>query len=296
MSVSGFNKVAILGGGLLGGSLALALCRETGSSVSLWARRKATVEEAKAAGVAEATDDLSEALDGADLVILAVPVGAMEDLLRRSLECGLVEGVLISDVGSVKGPVHQALSPLLEGRKASFIGSHPMAGSERQGMSAGRSDLFDGAACLLTDDGGVGGDLAVKLAGFWGELGCVVHWMDSASHDALVGKVSHFPHVMAVATARVALGKPEDAGLGGGGLRDTTRVAGGDADMWSEILMENRQAVSESVKAAMDELSEMLAFLETGDHEASRKWLEEARQLRGVASKIIREKGMEGHE
>ena len=270
-----FEKVAILGGGLLGGSLALALRDRTG--VALWGRRAETVDEARARGVDGATNDLDEAVDGADLVVLSVPVGAMPDLVERSLEAGLRADALVTDVGSVKRAVHGSLGPMLKEAGVAFIGGHPMAGSEERGMAAAREDLFSGSACLLTDDEAVGDPLAGKLERFWAGLGCRVSWTDAAAHDELVARISHFPHAMAAATALVGLTEPDAARFGGGGLRDTTRVASGDPAMWAEIFMENREALAGAVAGALGELGEMLAMLRGGDHEAVRAWLERAR-------------------
>jgi prephenate dehydrogenase len=142
-----FKKVAILGGGLLGGSLALAL---SGRAVSLWSRRLETTALARQAGISGATSDLSEALSGADLVVLAVPVGAMPELVSQALAAGLPASALVTDVGSVKGIVHATLPPLLAAHGIAFIGSHPMAGSERGGIEAAHATLFENAACLMT--------------------------------------------------------------------------------------------------------------------------------------------------
>lgn len=279
-----FEKVAVLGGGLLGGSLALALRRSfPGQPVALWARRRETVDEARARGIGSATGDLAEAVAGADLVVLATPVGGMAGLLGAAQAAGMSRRTLVTDVGSVKAAPHRVLGPMVAAGGGCFIGSHPMAGSEQGGMGAARADLFDGAACLLTDDEAVGEPLAGRLERFWRSLGCRVTWMAAAEHDALVGRISHFPHLIAAAAAKVALERGGDARFGGGGLRDTTRVAGGNPEMWAEIVTENREALRGVVRRGIDELSEMLAMLEAGDQEAVRRWLERAKQLRDAA-------------
>lgn len=279
-----FEKVAVLGGGLLGGSLALALRRSfPGLPVVLWARRQETVAEARARGIDSATNDLAEAVVGADLVVLSTPVGAMAGLLAAAQRAGMSPRALITDVGSVKAAPHRALAPLVAAGGGYFIGSHPMAGSEQGGIGAATAGLFEGAACLLTDDEAVGDPLAGRLERFWQGLGCRVTWMGASEHDALVGRISHFPHLIAAAAAKVALEHTADARFGGGGLRDTTRVAGGNPEMWAEIVTENREALRGVVQQGIDELSEMLAMLEAGDQEAVRRWLETAKQLRDAA-------------
>lgn len=272
-----FHKVAVLGGGLLGGSLALRLQGEI--EVSLWARRDESVSEAKSMGLESATSDLRHALQGADLVVLSVPVGVMPGLLEAALKAGLSHDAVVTDVGSVKAGVHRSLESLCSEHRIKFIGGHPMAGSESKGIRAARKDLFQGSACLLTDGFNVGEPFCGLLEAFWSSIGCRVSWMDAKAHDELVARISHFPHVMAAATALVSYKSPEDACFGGGGLRDTTRVAGGDPSMWTEILLENAGAVSESIRAARESLGEMLAMMEKGDHEALLQWLTQARNM-----------------
>ncbi|RYD41007.1 MAG: prephenate dehydrogenase/arogenate dehydrogenase family protein, partial [Verrucomicrobiaceae bacterium] len=227
--------------------------------------------------------DMAEAVEGADLVVLSTPVGAMATVLLAAQTAGLSREALITDVGSVKAAPHRLLQPLLERTGAKFIGSHPMAGSEQTGIGAADVELFEGAACLLTDDSRVGNPWAGKLERFWEALGCRVSWLDASGHDALVARISHFPHLMAAAAAKVALENPADGNFGGGGLRDTTRVAGGDPAMWAEIVMENRDALRDVLGNGIREMSEMLAMLEAGDHEALRRWLEDAKIARDAS-------------
>lgn len=284
-----FEKVAILGGGLLGGSLALALRRDfPAARVSLWARRSDTVAGARARGIEGATSDLSEAVKDAELVVLSTPVGAMATVLLAAQGAGLSPGALVTDVGSVKAAPHRTLRPLLARTGGSFIGSHPMAGSEENGIAAASAGLFEGAACLMTDDEAVGEPLTGRLERFWQAVGCRVTWMGAAAHDALVARISHFPHMMAAAAAKVALEDPADAWFGGGGLRDTTRVAGGNPVMWAEIAAENRDALSAVVRRGIAEMSEMLAMLEAGDQEALRDWLEDAKARRDASRPAFR--------
>lgn len=280
------EKIAVLGGGLLGGSLALRLAGR--KSCSLWARRRAAVVEAQALGITNATADLAEAVSGVDLVVMSVPVGAMPGLLGQAVQAGLPQTALVTDVGSVKCAVHRSVGPMIEEAGLRFIGGHPMAGSESRGVRAARADLFEGAACLLTDEDDVGEPWTNALEEFWSDVGCRVRWMGASAHDSLVARISHFPHVMAAVTASIALKEPQEARYGGGGLRDTTRVAGGDPSMWAEILLENRDAVAASVRASRESLGDVLAMLESDDHEAVRSWLADAQSLHqaGQAAKV----------
>ena len=281
------ERVAIIGGGLLGGSLALRLAGEC--EVRLWVRRPESVALARSLGVETATCEMTDALRGADLAILCVPVGAMGGLARNMIEAGLPKSCLVTDVGSVKAVVHRQLAEIFEPAGIQFIGSHPMAGGEVQGMEAARHDLFQDAMCLLTNDAEVDDAGTGKLENFWRSLGCRTEWMSAGNHDRLVARISHLPHVMAAATVRAALGSPTDARYGGGGLRDTTRVAGGNPVMWAEILLENRQAVRESISEAREFLGEILASLDREDHEATLRWLSEASERHSLGKAVIQD-------
>lgn len=274
-----FQKIGILGGGLLGGSVALAL-REK-ADVRLWFRKPEAIASAREMGFACATDNLADAVSEANLLILAVPVGAMPALLSAAVAAGLPKTCLVTDVGSVKVAPHRDLAPILADSGNPFIGSHPMAGSERNGLAAARADLFQNAACLLTHDSVTSSDLCEKLEDFWISLGCRTKWLGAAEHDRLVARISHLPHVTAAATAYGALSADTSSGyLSGGGLRDTTRVAGGNPEMWAEILRENRGEVARTVRETIAKLDEFLVALDHANQEELRRLLTEAKSLR----------------
>jgi prephenate dehydrogenase len=276
-----FSNIAILGGGLLGGSLALALgALIAPPRVRLWARRSATLEEAQSRGITGATGSLAEAVADAELLVLAVPVGGMPDLLAAALAAGLPDHCLVTDVGSVKQLPHQLLAPLLAARGISFIGSHPMAGSEQFGIAAANPRLFEGAACLLTNDAKVPPPLTDRLEAFWQQVGCETTWLGAAAHDALVARISHLPHILAASGARVCLADPDLGRFSGGGLRDTTRVAAGNPEMWTEILLENRAAIIGPLRESIADLSEFLDLLESAAHDPAHVWLATAKQRR----------------
>ncbi len=276
-----FSHITILGGGLLGGSLALALAElENPPQVRLWARKQETVAAARELGIGGVTCDLADAVKDAKLVILAVPVGSMAALVSDCVKAGLTDGCLITDVGSVKRVPHQRIYPLLDGVPVHFIGSHPMAGSERNGLTAATATLFQNAACLLTNDSRAPAELVAVLERFWKNIGCRTSWMSAAIHDELVARISHLPHVIAASAARVCLKDPSEGRYGGGGLRDTTRVASGNPEMWAEIVIENREALVGLLKESITDLSEILASLEAGDQENARQWLSVAKQRR----------------
>jgi prephenate dehydrogenase len=280
---SEFPNISILGGGLLGGSLALALGESLPAArVRLWARKRETVETALRLGIAGANGDLADAVDAAELVILAVPVGSMPMLVSQALDAGLPDGCIITDVGSVKRAPHLSIPPLIEGRGIEFIGSHPMAGSERNGLEAATADLFRNAACLLTNDHNAAAPRTAVVESLWQAVGCRTAWMSASIHDELVARISHLPHVLAASGARICIKDASEGRFGGGGLRDTTRVASGNPEMWAEILTENREALLGPIRETLADLAGILAILEAGDQEATRQWLAAAKHQRDL--------------
>ena len=266
-----FSRITILGPGLLGGSLGLAAC-QAGYEVVLWGRRSERVEAARQLGL-EATTDLVEAVTGADLIMLATPVGVMGPLTER-FKSHLKPGALVTDVGSVKGLPHA----MAEEHGLPFIGSHPMAGSEQAGIEASRMDLFHGAACALTNEQARPADEVESLERFWKDLGCQVSSWTASEHDRAVARISHMPHAMAVATAAAGLRFAGDASLAAGGFRDTTRVASGDPAMWAEIMEENREALMTALRDAQTEIGEMLDHLAKSDQKGLQDYLAEVKR------------------
>ncbi len=244
----------------------------------LWGRREESLIGAKEALPENClTTDLARISAEADLIILATPVGSMSHLVELMLESGLRPGAVISDVGSVKSMVHREIEPLLAGTGVEFVGSHPMAGSEKAGFSAARADLFEGAACVITGESSA----QSAVLDFWTSLGCNCYVMSPEEHDAAVARVSHLPHVMASCTALSALSPdPKSGAIAGGGLRDTTRVASGDAQLWAEILSENRDALRGPLQDSINHLREVLDILDANDQERLTQWLHEAKLLR----------------
>jgi prephenate dehydrogenase len=199
------GTVAILGPGLIGGSLALALAeRGLTKRLMIYARSPRALDEIRLAGVdAELTQNPSEAVSEADVVILCVPIEAMRGLV---VECrdALKPGALVTDVGSVKASVDRDLAPLLEDR-ALWIGSHPMAGSERGGFAAARADLFEGAMVILTPTKQTARDAKHRAEKFWTALGAQLAELSPAEHDQVVAAVSHIPHLLASALVNPAV-------------------------------------------------------------------------------------------
>lgn len=231
-----------------------------------------------------ATSRLDEAVAGADCVVLAMPTGSMASVVEGigAFEPQGGRKVLVTDVGSVKEPVVRQIGPLVRARGGDFVGSHPMAGSEKKGLAHAEADLFEGAPVILTPQPESGGDLE-RLTHFWERLGGAVTRLSPDRHDDLVAGISHLPHLVAAALIRSVLGEaPEAAALSGGGFRDTTRVAGGPEEMWADILHDNREAVSRVLSAHLDELQRWRDALDRLDRDRLRDLLYDARRLRGL--------------
>lgn len=276
------KSITIYGPGLLGGSLALAIReRIPGAELCIWARRESAFDGIRARGIeAHLTTDAVAAARGASLIILATPIAAMPELARQITKADLPPECLITDVGSVKGSVVRALEPILG---AKFVGSHPMAGSEKAGIDTARADLFVNAACLLTSTDKTWPDHLARLSRFWELLGCRVLLFSPDEHDRKVARISHLPHLMASVTALAALKDDREAiRCVANGFRDTTRVAAGDPDLWTGIVMDNRTALLGSMRQASETLRELLEIIEKADEEALRQFLAEAKSLRDL--------------
>lgn len=250
--------------------------------LSVWARSESAVDKVKAMQLADvASTDLRTAVQQADFIVLCVPVEHMTALAREILAAEPAKDCVITDVGSIKGSVVSALEDLFIKSPFHFIGSHPMAGSERAGIESARADLFQGAACLLTPTLFTDEIALHHVRAFWLLLGCRLLEMSPEDHDRKVARISHLPHVVAAAVTLAALrDEPDSAQCVGNGFRDSTRVAAGDADLWTGILLGNRSEVMASLQDTQGRLRELLAILENVDEKALRHYLGEAKLLR----------------
>ena len=256
------KTLAIIGPGLLGGSIALAARRAGGWRTALWARRAAAVAEIAALGIADAAStDLRAVVADADLVVLCVPIGAMPALAREIADA-ISDRTIVTDVGSVKASVVAELGAIFHGR-GRFVGSHPMAGSEQTGIGAARAELFDGAACIVTPDAATDAGALAEVRAFWQTLGARVLEVAPAAHDEIVALVSHLPHLLAATLVQTVLAENARAfEFCGPGFRDTTRVAAGPPAMWAEILRTNREAVRKSAEAMIEKLRGIITLLD----------------------------------
>lgn len=274
-------KVALIGIGLMGSSLGMALRKRGLARVSGYARREETRALALENGVCdEVFDTPAAAVKDADIVVLCVPVLAMAKLIDACAD-SFAEGCIVTDVGSTKQELCAEIGPRLASTKAVFLGSHPMAGSDETGLEAGREDLYEGAAVILTPDQSVRESDVEKLTEFWKSVGGLVSSMAPAEHDRIIARTSHLPHVVASILVTSVLGESEQAGeFCGAGFRDTTRIAGGSEDIWHDIVKSNSAAVLDELNKFAGILGDVKDLIETGDFEGVRKFLADARKLR----------------
>ena len=275
-----FKKVTIIGPGLIGASIGMALrTRKLAAQVVDVGRRKASLDNAlKVGALDKATLDLKEGVQKAELVVLATPISTIVEMVPRLPEM-LDAEALLTDVASAKVRVIEVVSSAMRFRPdVSYIPSHPMAGSEKSGALAASADLFVGAVCILTPLTNTFPESKGRIVQMWRELGARVVSMTPQAHDRLVARISHVPHL--AAAALLANLEESELPLCGGGLKDTTRIAGGDADLWLDICRENREEVRAALEAYIALLRKTADSLRTSDLGPLRDLLRNARNKR----------------
>jgi prephenate dehydrogenase len=279
-----WKKISIIGVGLLGGSIGLAAKRRRlASEVAGYVRREASIAECEKFGAVDyATTDLLAAISGADLVILCTPLAQMRSLVKQmipALKCGAI----VTDVGSVKAGVVREIENLIHKAGAHFIGSHPMAGAEKTGVSAARADLFECAMCLVTPTKKSNPSALRKVEQFWKALGGTTLRLAPELHDILVSRSSHLPHVAAAVLAGFVLNPShpkQQPALCANGFRDTTRIASGSPEMWRDIALANRKNLARELGVFVGELQKFQRALRKSDAKAITKLFETAKKRR----------------
>ena len=279
-----FQRVALIGLGLIGSSIARS-AREALPGVELRAYDSSADVRSRAERlelVDVLADDPAEAVAGADLVIFCVPVGAMAEA-ARSVAPHLAANAVVSDVGSSKGPVANALKGALPG--ALIIPAHPIAGTENSGPEAGFAGLFSNRWCILTPDQDADPDAVARLFAFWRKLGARVEVMDASRHDLVLAVTSHLPHLIAftiVGTAShlEAVTEGEVIKYSAGGFRDFTRIAASDPVMWRDIFLSNREAVLDVLGRFLGDLSQLEQAIRGGNGEELFDWFSRTRAIR----------------
>jgi prephenate dehydrogenase len=268
------DRLSIIGVGLLGGSIGLAL-RSVLSDCEIvgYGHRSETLQRAQQIGAIDrGTTDLRAAVEGSDLVVLCTPVGLFGEILR-GMGGGLKRGSWVTDVGSTKASVVRAAAENLpEG--VHFVGSHPMAGSEKRGVEFARADLFQNALCIMTPTERTDSGALEAVESFWRLLGMRTCRMSPEDHDRALAEVSHLPH--AVAAAMVGMQSAEALSLAGKGFLDTTRIAGGDGGLWRDIFLDNAANVRGALAELRGQLAAFERLLDPARGEELRQWLDAA--------------------
>lgn len=280
-----YNKVALIGLGLIASSIFWSSKRGgLATEVSGYARSQATRDTARRIGLCDTVcDSAIEAVKDADLVMLCVPVGAMGQVAQE-IAPYLKPGCTVSDVGSVKAAVVDAVAPHLPGG-VHFVPGHPLAGTEHSGPESGFATLFDNRWCLLVPPAGADPEAVAKLRRYWEGLGSNVDEMDPEHHDLVLAVTSHTPHLIAYTMVGVAddLGRVTDSEVikySAAGFRDFTRIAASDPTMWRDVFLNNKQATLEILGRFTEELFALQRAIRVGDGEELFDYFTRTRAIR----------------
>ncbi len=265
-----FEKIALVGIGLIGSSLSHVIRREgLASHIAVSSRSAETLQRAKELTLGDSYHaDAAEAVRDADLVVMSVPVGATGRVAAQIAE-NLKPGAILTDAGSTKGSVVRDVAPHVP-EAVHFIPGHPVAGTEQSGPDAGFASLFEGRWCILTPPAETGTDPVAMLTKFWEACGSKVETMDADHHDMVLAIVSHLPHIIAyniVGTADdlESVTKSEVIKYSASGFRDFTRLAASDPTMWRDVCLSNRDAILEMLSRFSEDLSALQRAIRWGD-------------------------------
>ena len=285
MSTPLFKTVAIVGIGLIGSSLAQIIAREKlAARTILFDADAGTRNTARQLKLGDrVTETLDEAVAGADLVILCVPVGAM-GAVAEELAGALKKGAIVTDTGSVKNSVLRDVAPHIPAG-VHFVPGHPIAGTEQSGPKAGFADLFAGKWCVLTPAEGTDASAVERLSNFWRAAGMDVEVMDAPHHDRVLAITSHVPHLIAYNIVGTAadleeVTRSEVVKFAAGGFRDSTRLAASDPTMWRDVFLNNREAVLEMLGRFVEDLTALQRAIRWGDADALFEAFERTRAIR----------------
>ena len=283
--MNNLRQVGVLGLGLLGGSISLAVLRcFSHTKVVGYAHRHSTRNKARRLAVAsEVADDIRQCVCDSDLVILASPLSTYEHIFVEIAD-SLPVGCIVTDVGSTKVRPHRWADKKLP-KNVHYVGSHPIAGSEQRGVEFARDDLFDRAMCVLTATEKTHRRALQILKKFWSELGCFVKVMKPAEHDRVFTNVSHLPHVLAAAL--VNANSSEDLKFAGKGFMDTSRVASGPANVWADVLLTNTKNAIKGIDRVIVELNKLKEAIKSENKAKIEKLLETARNKRTTMIKYM---------
>jgi len=273
-------KLAIIGLGLMGGSLGLA-AKACGMQVAAYARREESRQDARAMGIADYVFDCpADAVIDADLVVLCTPVLAMPELVRE-FRHNLKDNCIVTDVGSTKAFLAEEVGAALTDSSAQFIGSHPMAGSEKNGLEASVADLYQGARVIVAPGEGVDPKKTKRVVEFWKKVGADVSDMTPQAHDEIIARTSHLPHLVAASLVACIDRDGQDiVPFCGSGVRDATRIAEGSELIWHDIVKSNCDAILNELTEFGDMINALKAMIKQKDFDAVRSLLAKSREKR----------------
>ena len=263
------NKITIIGVGLIGGSLALALKeRNLAKVVFGYGRDQSRLEEAQKSNVIDAfSTNIKEAIDEANIIVIATPVGTFKDILGQ-IEPLISSNVIITDVGSTKSDIVNIVNDVLRDKSSYFIPAHPIAGKERSGFEVSDSKLYDGKKVIITPQETNSPESIDVIDQMWKNVGADVDFMSAESHDNLLGMTSHLPHMLAFSLVNYLVDQNPNASIyAGGGFKDFSRIASGDAVMWRDICLQNKNQIMNHLKGYQSTLDDLLEAINDEDSE-----------------------------
>lgn len=283
MTLRDLKQITVIGLGLLGGSITLAILRTfSGVKVVGYTHRPSTRKKARQLAVAtEIVDNIEKSVSDADLVILATPICTFEQIFCE-IAHSLPTGCVITDVGSTKVLPHRWAAKKLP-KHVHYVGSHPIAGSEQRGIEFARDDLFEQTTCILTTTKNTNHKAVQTLKRFWSGLGCSVKLMKPAEHDRIFANISHLPHM--VAMALINANNNEDLKFAGKGFMDTSRIASGPANIWADVLLTNAGNTTIGIDKIIAELEKMKKAIKEKNKKQIENLLEKARFKRSALIK-----------
>ena len=261
------NKITIIGVGLIGGSLAKAIKEnQLANKVCGYGRDQSRLEKAKNTNIIdELSTNIDEAVKGADIVVIATPVGTFKQILE-AIEPLITEQVIISDVGSTKTNIVKIVNEVLGEKSKCFVPAHPIAGKEKSGFEVSVPDLFKDKKTIITPLENNAPESIKVIHDMWIGTGAEVDYLSPESHDELLGMTSHLPHMLAFSLVNYLVSQSPNASIyAGGGFKDFSRIASGDAVMWRDICIQNKEQIINHLKGYQSTLSELIDAIDDDD-------------------------------
>jgi prephenate dehydrogenase len=276
------KKITIIGVGLIGGSLAKAIKNNNLAEVVFgFGRNLSRLKDAQKSNIIDQYSiDISEALEGASIVVIATPVGTFESILRE-LKPYITEGMIITDVGSTKTGIARSAREILVEMASCFVPAHPIAGKEKSGFESSDAELFLNKKVIITPLE-INTDKTISsLKKLWEDVGADVDFMSAESHDELLGMTSHLPHMLAFSLVNYLITQNPSASIyAAGGFKDFSRIASGDAVMWRDICLNNRDQIIAHIKSYQETLSALVNVIDNQDKEKLESFFRDAKTTR----------------